>query len=838
MAGCARISAARNSLRVALANLRQAVGDDTLSADRQVVQLRLDSSALDVASFRELLEASRAHCHDQNNACSACAARLAQAVVLYRGDFLAGFGLPDADTFEEWVLVRRETLRLQVLDALAALAEHHGRVGDSVALVRDARRQLELEPWHEPAQRQLMRGLAMSGDRDAALAQYARCRQLLADELGVEPEAETRALHEQIRSGQLSPVKRDAAAPRYNLPAALTPFVGREAELATLGALLAQGNARLLTLVGVGGMGKSRLALELARANLDAYADGVFFVAFAPISDFAALPAAIAQALDLTIDGSDPTAALLRFLRDKHLLLVLDNFEHLRAGAGLLMELLAAAPRLQLLVTSRERLLVRGEQLFAIDGLAYGHGAVTAQAETLPAVRLFSQSARRVQHGFQVDASNLPGVLRICTLVQGMPLALELAASWAELLSVDEIAQEIARSAAFLAADWSATPERQRSMRAVFEWSWGLLDSTEQQLFGRLAVFRGGFTRAAAEAVADASLASLASLVQKSLLRRTDDAAGAGRYEIHDLLRQFGAEQLAARPDAYAALEERHSAFYCAFVQQRGSRLARHDPQHAAAEIRIEINNVRQAWAWAAANARAADLDRSLYGLWQFYWLVGLSIEGDEQFGLAAAHLRRASGYDRAEHSGLVSKLLAVQALFMNRHCIYDQAAQVAQQAITAARAGGSAFGEAMGHACWGQALYRKGLMGDARPRIEQALERARDAQRTDIEQELLCEVELEALQWLGMLDKDAGGYEASRAHLTEALKICDLLDKRREECRYLVDMGEIATILATTPPRRRLLARRCASLAPAELAWRRVRHSWGSASWRWQRDT
>ncbi len=791
-----RDSAARNSLRVALANLRQTLGDAAPSADRQMVQLRLDSGALDVASLRELLETSRAHCYDQNNACAACAARLAQAVALYRGDFLTGFGLPDADAFEEWALVRRETLRQQVLDALATLAEYHWRVGDYAALVRDARRQLELEPWHEPAQRQLMRGQAMSGDRDAALAQYARCRQLLADELGVEPEAETRALHEQIRAGQLAPVKRDAAAPRYNLPAALTPFVGREAELATLGALLAQADTRLLTLVGAGGMGKTRLALELARANLDAYAGGVFFVALAPLADVAALPAAIAQALDLTIDGSDPTAALLRFLRDKHLLLVLDNFEHLGAGAGLVVELLEAAPRVQLLVTSRERLHVRGEQLFAIDGLPYGHGAVAAEAEALPAVRLFSQSARRVQPGFQVEASNLRRVLRICALVQGMPLALELAASWVELLSVDEIAQEIARSAAFLEANWSAAPQRQRSMRAVFEWSWSLLNSAERQLFRRLAVFRGGFTRAAAEAIADASLASLASLVHKSLLRRTDDVAGAGRYEIHELLRQFAAEQLTARPDEHAAMEGRHSAFYCAFVEQRGSRLARHEPQQAAAEIRTEINNVRPAWAWAATHARADDLDRSLYGLWQFYWLMGLSLEGDDQFGLAAAHIRQASGHDGAEHSSLVSKLLAVQALFMNRHCTYDQAIQVAQQAIREGRAGGRTFGEAMGHACWGQALYRKGLMSHARPQIEQALERARDAQRTGIEQELLCEVELEALQWLGMLDKDAGDYQASRAHLTEALKICDRLDKRREECRYLVDMGEIAMIL------------------------------------------
>jgi len=231
-------------------------------------------------------------------------------------------------------------------------------------------------------------------------------------------------------------------------------------------------------------------------------------------------------------------------------------------------------------------------------------------------------------------------------------------------------------------------------------------------------------------------------------------------------------------------------------VAQRELRLARHEPQQAAAEIRTEIDNIRQAWAWAAANARGDDLDRSLYGLWQFYWLIGLSREGDDRFGMAAEHMRQASGHDGAKRSGLLSKLLAVQALFLNRQCSYDRAIQVAQQAIREGQASGDGIGEAMGYACWGQALYRKGSMRDARPHIERALELARDAQRSGSDRELLCEVELEALQWLGMLDKDAGDYQASRAHVTEALQICDRLDKRREECRYLVDLGEIAMTL------------------------------------------
>jgi predicted ATPase/DNA-binding SARP family transcriptional activator len=783
---------ARNSLRVALANLRQAIGTAALITAGQEVQLALDGDALDVITFQQLLAACRVHRHQPNMPCAECAARLEQAVVLYRGEFLSGFTLPDAAPFEEWALVRREALHLQALDALAMLAELHERTGDYAALCRYAHRQLELEAWHEPAHRQLMRGLALAGDGDGALMQYERCRQVLADELAIEPDVETRALYERIRAGHLTPATRNATAPRHNLPASLTPFVGREAELAALLALREQPDTRLLTLVGAGGMGKTRLAIELARASLDAYADGVFFVALAPLAAAAALPAAIAQALGLTIQGGDSTAALVRFLGNKHMLLLLDNFEHLRDGVGLVVTILETAPHLQILATSRERLNMRGEQLFVIEGLPYAQGARLEDAAAEPAVHLFAQSARRSQPSFQLSAPNLPDVLQICRLVQGMPLGLELAAAWAGLLPLPEIAGEIARSAEFLAADWQDAPERQRSMRAVFEWSWALLNDVERQVFKQLAVFRGGFTRDAAQAVVGASLRGLTTLVQKSLLYQ--DATG--RYQVHELLRQYAFEQLHAAPDEHTTIEGRHSAFYLSFVEQRAMRLARHEPQQAAAEIRTEIDNVRQAWAWAAANTRADDLDRSLYGLWQFYWLIGLSLEGEERFGLAAEHMRQASSRDGAKRSGLLSKLLAVQALFLNRQCTYDRAIQVARQAIQTGQAGGNCIGEAMGYACWGQALYRQGLMRDARSHIVHALDLSRDAQRSSSDRELLCEVELEALQWLGMLDKDAGDYQASRAHLTEALKICERLDKRREECRYLVDLGEIAMTL------------------------------------------
>jgi DNA-binding SARP family transcriptional activator len=292
----APVGAAQNSLRVALAHLRQSLGRDAASLiiDRQTVRLAPGPNGwLDVAAFRELLDACKTHRHKKREACPDCVERLERAVDLYGGELLAGFSLPDTSPFEEWALMRRAELHHAILGALVTLADAHEDADDYPALCHCARRQLAIEPWHEPAHRTLMRGLALTGDRAGALAHYQVCRTVLADELGVEPDAETRALYERIRAGELAPATRDAGAPAHALPLPLTPFVGREAELATL---RASADVRLLTLVGVGGIGKTRLALELARNKLDAYVDGVFFVPLARLESAEAITPVIAAA--------------------------------------------------------------------------------------------------------------------------------------------------------------------------------------------------------------------------------------------------------------------------------------------------------------------------------------------------------------------------------------------------------------------------------------------------------------------------------------------------------------------------------------------------------------
>jgi len=795
--------AARLSLRVALAHLRTVLGDTggvTLVADRHTVQLvPRDERWLDVAAFTALLATCRTHRHPPDAPCSACKERLAQAAALYRGAFLSGLALPDADPFEEWALVQREELHRAMLAALAALAAAHEQTADYAALGHCARRQLELEPWHELAHRQLMRGLALLGERDAAMTQYERCRQALGKELGVEPEVETRQLYERIRSGDLTPATRDAAAPRHNLPAPLTPLVGREADLAALTDLLRQEDVRLLSLVGAGGMGKTRLALQLARASLAAYADGAFFVALAPLAAAEGLASAIAGALDLTVPGGDPAAVLRRFLRDKKLILILDNVEHLLAGVGLVVEILQAAPRVQIVATSRARLNVRGEQVYVVEGLAYRADATPAEAAAAPAVRLFVQSARRAQASFTPRPVDLTTILRICHLVHGMPLGLELAAAWTGLLPLEEIAAEIARSADFLAADWPDAPARQRSIRAVFAWSWQLLTDAERQVLRGLSVFRGGVTRVAAETVAGATLGTLTSLAQKSLLRRTDSGtSGVGRYEIHELLRQFAAERLEAAPADHAALQARHSAFYLAFVAARERRLARDEPREAAAEIQGELDNIRQAWTWAATHAEGAALERAAYGWWQSCLLNGLETESRELFGLAAEGLRRAVDQLGPEHPARpayqrgLSTMLAIHADHLFGHAPYDLMAAQAREAIRLGAANGGVEGATLGSYVLGRALQELGQHRDAHTMWEHAIQLARVYHPRHTSSEMLREAERLAHSWLVGVSLFFDDYAGGRAYAVEALRICQSLCKRRGEMICLSDLAMI----------------------------------------------
>ncbi len=378
-------------------------------------------------------------------------------------------------------------------------------------------------------------------------------------------------------------------------PSHPTALIGRQAELEHIHARLSDPTCRLLTLVGPGGIGKTRLALEVVNRLAGHFSHGAHIVYLNAVSSGKFLAPAIADALGMSLSGHDtPDAQMIRFLQDQDTLLALDNFEHLVAESDRLADLLAGAPGVKLLVTSREALNLRDEWLYSLGGLSFPQGEDQSNhsAADYHAVQLFAHFARRVQPGFALD-DEADSVVRICRAVEGMPLAIELAASWAKTLSCGEIAREIETSPAILETGLRDFPARHRSMQAVFDQSWARLADRERDVFRRLSIFRGSFRRDAAETIAGASLPVLSALVDKSILHRE----ASDRYSMHPLLRQYAAEHLAQEPDALAETRRAHSAFYTGFLWQREPDLLGGRQVAALRKIAAEIENVRDAWA-------------------------------------------------------------------------------------------------------------------------------------------------------------------------------------------------------------------------------------------------
>jgi predicted ATPase/transcriptional regulator with XRE-family HTH domain len=409
------------------------------------------------------------------------------------------------------------------------------------------------------------------------------------------------------------------------LPPQFTPLIGRVAELNTLDSLFSNAGLRLATIVGPGGMGKSRLALAVAERQLSTvrFPDGVFFVELVPVDTAEQIATKIANTLDFPLVGGGrqtrtPRQQVLDHLRAKQLLLILDNCEHLLDGVcDLAVAILAETPGVVLLATSRERLNLRGEQLFPLGGLSAGDAA--------DAVALFVATASRLRPDVIFDAGHLTGVARICALVDGMPLAIELAASWINALTLEEIAAEIAHDLGVLETEAYDMPVRHRSMRAVFDATWQRLDATERDVFAQLAVFRGGCTRVAAQAITGATLRQLHALVGKSLLQHHPER---DRYLTHELLRQYAAEQLSADPHKERAAREQHAAYYLGALAGHGSDLKGARQREALDAIEAESENVRAAWAWATGQRRTDLLAPALEPLGWFYKWRGRYEEG------------------------------------------------------------------------------------------------------------------------------------------------------------------------------------------------------------------
>lgn len=657
---------AKNNLRQVLTNLRRFV-DPWLLITRETVEMNPATPyCLDVTLFDAQLATATHAAHDRT-------ARWETATALYTGDFLAGFFVRDAPAFEEWMLAQRAYYRERVLYILHSLTRAHLDQGGYEQAIGGATRLLALDEWREEAHCQLMLALARSGQRAAALAQYKRCRQILDAELGVEPAAETTALYERIRSA--------LTAPRHNLPAALTGFVGRTTELAAIRRLLVAPETRLLTILGPGGIGKTRLALEVAAVCESTFLNGVWFVSLAAVqrNDADGLALALADALGCTLAGpTHPKAQLLTFLQQRELLLLLDNMETMTERAAWLSEMLAKAPEVTILATSRERLNLQAEQVYPLEGLPVP-AAPTAECAAGAAIELFVQCARRAQPDFALTAAAAGPVAQICRAVQGLPLGIELAAAWVHQLSCAEIAAEIERGLDFLATTRHDVPPRQRTLRALFEWSWDRLGSEEQAVFQQVAVFHGPFTREAAMQVTHARFPVLAALVNKSLLWRRGTT-----YQLHEVMRHFAGEKL-TETGARPATQARHAAYYGGFLAQREARIKSDEQKQVLLEIDQEMENVRAAWQWFVDQRDVQGIATAVGAFYHFLLLKSWFREGVDAFHRARLALQVMAETD--PQAKLTCQRLTVRAArFHSSLAQYAEAQSLLTAGLTALR--------------------------------------------------------------------------------------------------------------------------------------------------------
>ena len=618
---------ARANLRKTLSRIKPYLGH-FLNITRETINFNQDALyCLDVAEF----EAGTSSGLDFH--------LLQEGVSLYTGDFLQGFYLPDALLFNEWVQAQRARLRERVLDALQTVVNHFIELGEYDSGITYARRLLGIEPWHEETHRGLMYMLASSGQRSAALKQFEECQQKLGEELGVEPSLLTVKVFEQIQRGELDSESaldeisgldliRSHPSPYYrephisSLPPLTTPLIGRQRELEKLYRLLTDPDVRLVTIAGMGGIGKTQLSLTIAHqlAKADRFHDGVFFVPLSSVTTHSRLISAIAEQLDLSLAGSrQPEGILFDFLQDKACLLVLDNFEQLLPEVDFLTLLFQVIPQGKILVTSRERLKLREEWVLDLDGLRYANSVQEAQASDYDAILLFFERAKQIRSSFSLEEEIL-GVVRICKLTQGMPLALEQAASLMRASRAAEIADQIEERLDALATTLRNLPERHRSMRAAFDGTWRWLSGEEQKIFCRLSIFRGSFTREAAEQVVEANFHILASLVDKSLLRIMANQVNTTRYDMHELVRQYAAERLLEMGQSEVIqVGDSHLDYFLSLSECAEKTWDTTEEREWLKHLEGERSNLHAALHWATEHAKtehALRLNAALFTFW------------------------------------------------------------------------------------------------------------------------------------------------------------------------------------------------------------------------------
>jgi predicted ATPase/DNA-binding SARP family transcriptional activator len=774
--------AAVNTVQVHVSALRKALasvsdeGKETIVRDGVGYRLAVSPTSLDHVQFVRLTDEGGVLLSRDD----AAYARevLAEALALWRGPALADF------EYEEWAQAearRLEDLRLSCLEgrieAELATGRHSELVGELEALVAK-------HPERERFTAQLLIALYRSGRQAEALDVYQRARERLVDELGIDPSPELQALNRGILSQDqslISPVRREEA-PVVKLPAAPTPIVGRDSEQAELSSILSGEGARLVTITGPGGVGKTRLAIEVASGLAELFPDGVFFVALAPLQDAALVPAVIANELGVRESADQPLLEMLkRHLRSQRALLVLDNYEHVLDSARVAAELLAAAPGVAVIATSRVPLRLYGEYEYALDPLAL------PDPDRLPAidevahvesVALFNARARAANRRFELTRANAATVAEICARLDGLPLALELAAARVKLLPLKELVARLEASLPWLTGGPTDAPERHRTLRATIGWSHALLDERERTLFRRLAVFVGGCTIEAAEAVCGAGPDTLAPLIDANVLRVADVPGGERRFSMLRVIREYAAEQLEASGET-ERFRARRMAYLLELAHDADARMTGPEQSAQLRRVAYEHDNIRATLAWALEREPEAALSL-VTRLQRFFYLRGYSAEG---LRVLEGALQRATDAEPV----LQARALRSAGTFAEGIGDFTRARSYLEDGVEGFRRLGDPKELAATLNNLGAVAVRQGDVAGGRAYFAESLEFKRelgDRHGTAV-----------SLSNLAMLEARSESYELARAHQEEACAIMRELGDENGLANSLTALGEIALI-------------------------------------------
>ncbi len=812
---------ALTNLRQALKRLRDGIGDrhaepPFLLIDRRSVRLNpLAPIWVDVPLFRRLLGDVRAHAHPDLSACFRCQQRLEEAAALYRGPLLEGFSVP-SPLFESWLQQERERWAAEALDLFRSLTQALEARGERERALRAARRWLALAPWDEGALRTVMTLLLAAGQRGEALNEFERIRAYLEEELGVEPEPETLALAREARRTPVPVAARREGRPERpprrrppgNLPEPLLPFFGREEERALLRQWLLDPQIRWITLVGEGGVGKTRLALEVAREVAHAFVDGVWFVplgAQVDLEDLSpqalqqALVGAVLNALDLPLQRQGtPEDQLLAFLRGRELLLVLDNFEPWLAGADVVWWLLRETQGVKVLITSRERLRFQAERVFRLEGFPVSPGPPDPKGRRPACLDLLEERARRQNPAFSLTPQELPDALALCRRVNGLPLGIELAASLAAELSCRTLLRRLEEGLDVLRVPFRDLPPRHRSLRALFESHWSLLDDRARGWLAAATLFRGGIAPEAFEAVVGGADEALPSLAEAFLLQPQAD----GRYHLHPLVREFAAERFQALEGKGlldgAALRHRFLSYFLELAARMGEALRARHPEAALQVLRAEAENLRLAWQWAVARREEAAVRQGLDGLLPFYELQGWFEEGRRLLLLVL----QAWGEDPAgwRDRALQVRLLAWLGRFLYHLGAYPAAWEVLDRALRRAWEERAPSEELFVRVQLARVANAQGRYGEAREILEKARTLAQET-------EDLRGLE-EILGLLGIWSYFQGRYDEAERHFQESLALAEELGDLRIVAAASNNLGNVRYARGDPKGARRYLRR------------------------------